>query len=121
MTALKLTMTREVTPEEVDDLIDLVDFSRSPWFKSINTIIGGTSYLVTHENADRQYADHTGPLRTPVDAQELLNTIKEVQPKLCCFSSIMAGDFYGGELGHLCANDADIILQTAVFGRIVFG
>lgn len=113
MTGLTLTTTREVTPEEVDDLIDLVDFSRSPWFKSIDTVIGGTSYLIEHDTREKDGITDT----TQIDSQQLLDAITKAQSQLCCFG--VYDELF--ELGNLCANDADIILQTAVFGRIIFG
>jgi len=109
MSSLTLTTTREVSPEEVDDLIELIDFSRSPWFKSIEQ--GRNWFLVEHDPRERDGITDT----SEVYRQQILDAATAAQPQLCC--SLTEGE----GLGFLCANDADIILQTAIFGRIIFG
>lgn len=72
----------------------------------------GTGAHVVVESPD----DWTKEMTKDLSAKDIHAAFEAAKPELCC-EDAMSEDGYG----FGCANDADIVLQFAMFGETIFG
>lgn len=121
MSTMKTTLTREVTDEEVADLIHGTGALAWEWWHSVDPEErdGVAGYLFGVENTD----DGPQVMKRWVSVQDIataageyLTSVTEVGP--------LDGDHRDARdesLGYLDASGADNVLQRAVLGAVVFG
>lgn len=95
-------------------------FGYLPWLHQISRDDADTSkLLVTMTDPDEDEGDNETTKVYELSAAQIkqaFTTAKEKGCNLCCKSDIEAE-----QLGYGCAEDLDLILQTACFGEAVFG
>ena len=112
--------TREVSEQEVYDLITGTGAMSMPWWKSVKTyksIDGGPAVYLEHDPAEEG-----GPLHTIVSLSDIVRAAgRALAPHLGATQGSDEHDAIHKGLGYLDAAGADNVLQIAVFGRAVFG
>jgi hypothetical protein len=102
-------------------IADIIDWNWSPWIGDVNDNMLGGVTLVNHSRWDGhgdQYDDFMNDkvTTTVLSGDDLATAFDSVQDLLCCVGIISAD---GIDFG--CAEDADQILQQAVYGRGMWG
>lgn len=107
---LTFKLEREINPSEVSDLIDTA--LQWEWWNHVTLSDKEQTVTIQHDLPKGE-----GTETTTLTYQQV------VDAAVLCFKDALLSDFArpSEELGMLDAVDADIVLQYAVYGELVFG
>lgn len=114
MTTLSVTINREVGDEEINDLIFGTGVLGHPWW--VSAVVIGDSWRITHEDPEDE-----GAVQTLLTAEQICTAFSEcIQNEYVDPGCSDTKEAIGESLGFLDANAADVVLQWAVFGEIIY-
>ncbi|MBG0716838.1 hypothetical protein G3N18_01890 [Microbacterium sp. 2C] len=104
-----LTFTKQISDDQIVDLIDLLDGRTSPWLIATETDLDHEHVTVTHYLHRPDETEGT----TTITFTNILAALAALhdEGELCC-AAAMVGD----HLGAGCAVDADLVLRRALLG-----
>lgn len=124
---LKLMVTREVAPSEIHGLVFGTGALIWEWWGSAEFVNGETVVEAEEEMTEATYLRIRG---TNPDTERRVTYTLTMQEIVNAAGVVLAAgkihdesakDVCSEDLGYADAGDADLILQQAVFGRIIYG
>lgn len=123
---LKLMVTREVSPTEIYNLVLGTGALSMPWWSSA-TFMNDGAEVESEEGMTEQTTLHLRgmsaeekPVIFALTMQEVVNAAGVVMARGHIHEESLT-DMQSEDLGFADAGDADLILQQAVHGEIIFG
>lgn len=116
---LKLSTTRKATAKEVEDLVTGTGAMTYNWWSgwAQKQVDGVDGWEFEHDNGDSE--EGAGDVTTWVSDQQILDAAgRFIQEGRLIYD---VDDVMTESIGYLDASDADVVLQYAVLGEIIFG
>ncbi|MFD5864371.1 hypothetical protein ACFWGP_05430 [Agromyces sp. NPDC127015] len=103
---------------EACDLAEVLDGRYTPWWREVEVLETPRRIRIVADDPSGPDDDTTSEREVkPREVVETFDRIAKTRPSLLCCLADMTEE----HLGMGCAEDADVIFQTLIYGRIVFG
>ena len=118
---LKLTIEREVNPKEIVDLIDGTGALSYPWWVNVRFLDTGDAAADTRIEFTVDHPNEPEGSGITLKVTKTIAEIVDAAAEAIKLGHVADKDAIREDLGYCDSEEADCVLQIAVFGTIVYG